>query len=102
MNINEIKAQEAREVEFKIPIDSKTTKTIKIPIEGENHMTAKERLKHYIEDNTIVGNFNIRQDVEIMLRDSDLQEQYVKHLEQDKDNMRKIINILCDTISQLI
>lgn len=65
-------------------------------------MTAKERLKHYIEDNTIVGNFNFRQDVETMLIDSDLQEQYVKHLEQDKENMKKIINILCDTISQLI
>ena len=84
MNINEIKAQEAREAE------------------GERHMTSKERLKHYLEGNTIVGNFSIRQDVETMLRDSDLQEQYVKHLEQDKENMKKIINILCDTISQLI
>ena len=31
-----------------------------------------------------------------------LQEQYVTKLESDNEKLRKIVNILCDTISQLI
>ena len=68
-------------------------------------MTAKERLKHYSEENILMSYtaiIDLKADIRTMLRDSDLQEQYVKHLEQDKENMKKIINILCDTISQLI
>ncbi len=33
---------------------------------------------------------------------SKLQEQYVTKLESDNEKLRKIANILCDTISQLI
>lgn len=100
MNINEIKAQEAKENERR------------------NHMSAKERLERFnlnlcvngecLEDAcpycTMEGscNANIKDDINTILIDSDLQEQYVKHLEQAKENMKKITNILCDTISQLI
>ena len=83
MNINEIKAQEAKENE------------------RSNHMTAIERLQHFVNGNYI-GELNLNRDIETLIEDYKLQEQYVKHLEQDKENMKKIINILCDTISQLI
>ena len=83
MNINEIKAQEAREVE------------------GERQMTPFERLEQYTKGNIVEG-IDFKRDVEVVIQDYKLQEQYVKHLEQDKENMKKIINILCDTISQLI
>ena len=83
MKINEIKTQEAREAE------------------GGNNMTAIEHLQHFVKGNYI-GILDLNRDIETLIEDYKLQEQYVKHLEEDKENMKKIINILCDTISQLI
>lgn len=64
-------------------------------------MTAIERLQHFVHGNYI-GELNLNRDIETLIEDYKLQEQYVTHLEKDKKNMKKIINILCDTISQLI
>lgn len=64
-------------------------------------MTAIEHLQHFVNGNYI-GRLDLNRDIETLIEDYKLQEQYVKHLEQDKENMKKIINILCDTISQLI
>ena len=64
-------------------------------------MTAIERLQHFVNGNYI-GRLDLNRDIETVIEDYKLQEQYVKHLEQAKENMKKIINILCDTISQLI
>lgn len=83
MNINEIKAQEAKEAE------------------RGNNMTAIERLQHFVNGNYI-GKLDLNRDIETLIEDYKLQEQYVKQLGQDKENMKKIINILCGTISQLI
>ena len=54
----------------------------------------------YAKNNSILE--TAKEAIEELETNSKLQEQYVKHLEQDKENMKKIINILCDTISQLI
>ena len=64
-------------------------------------MTSIERLQHFVNGNYI-GRLDLNKDIETLIEDYKLQEQYVKQLEQDKENMKKIINILCDTISQLI
>ena len=83
MNINEIKAQEAREAE------------------GERQMTTLERLKHF-SDGNYIGELHLNEDIKTVLQDYKLQEQYVNKLEADNEKLRKIINILCDTINQLI
>ena len=82
MNINEIKAQEARKSE-------------------KDYLF--KRLEQFSSGELYPGSENgLRSDIETLIEDYKLQDQYVKHLEQDKENMKKIINILCDTISQLI
>lgn len=40
--------------------------------------------------------------IEDLEQEMKLQEQYVEKLEKDRDKLIEIINILCDTISQLI
>lgn len=84
MNINEIKAQEAREAERSNPVNT------------------MERLTYFAEENTVCEGFDLKSDLKIILQDYKLQEQYVSKVQKDNDRLRKIINILCDTISQLI
>ena len=68
---------------------------------GERNMTSIERLQHFVNGN-YTGSLDLNRDIETLIQDYKIQEQYVTHLEKDKKNMKKIINILCDTISQLI
>lgn len=83
MNINEIKAQEAREEE------------------RSNHMTTIERLQHFV-NGIYIGELNLNEDIETLIQDYKLQEQYISKVQKDNDRLKGIINILCDTISQLI
>lgn len=65
-------------------------------------MTALERLTYYVENNTVAENFDFKADVKTVIEERKIQEQYAKKLEADNEKLRQIVNILCDTINQLV
>lgn len=65
-------------------------------------MTSVERLNYFSQGQIINSMVDIKDDIKEVLEERNIQEQYAKKLEEDNEKLRQIVNILCDTINQLV